>query len=397
MRILFLTETIPAPLDSGGRIKTFHTLGVLSSRHEVHCHAFIRTAEQQAYAAMLQTRCASLTLHAVARSPWREMALAARAAMTGRAYSLTRHVHHRVRRAIARHAQREPFDLVYCDHLSMTAYGRGLGPPIVYDAHNVEWELVRRHADLLPWPGPALAKIEAARVRRDEAQACRGAAIVLAVSQVDARSLERLAPEARLRVVPIAIDARGIAPRAAAPDGDQVLFVGGLHWPPNASALDWFVERVWPEVRRHAPTARLVCVGRSTPEQRRRLERTSGVQVTGAVDDVEPWFRQARTMIVPLRSGSGMRVKILDAFARGVPVVSTSVGHEGIDVLAGHHLLVADEPGPFGEHVVSLLRDSRLACRLAGRAQDLVRERYDVHAIAPALLDALEEARARCS
>jgi glycosyltransferase involved in cell wall biosynthesis len=395
MRILFLTETIPAPLDSGGRIKTFHTLGVLSSRHEVHCHAFIREPGQRAHAAMLEGRCASLMLHVVGRSTWREATIAARAALTARAYTLARHLHRSASQAIADHARREGFDLVYCDHLSMAAYAQGLGLPVIYDAHNVEWQLVMRHGDLLPWPGPLAARIEAARVRREEAHACARAALVLAVSDVDAHSLRRLAPGASVRVVPIAIDANAMPGRMLRPPGDQVLFVGGLHWPPNAAALEWFLERVWPDVIRTVPAARLTCVGRATPDQRRRLERVPGVQTTGGVVDVEPWFRQAKAMVVPLRSGSGMRVKILDAFARRLPVVSTSVGYEGIEANADQHLLAADAPDAFARHVVAVLRDESLAEQLAASARHLVLERYDVRTIAPALLAAIDEAAGR--
>jgi glycosyltransferase involved in cell wall biosynthesis len=390
MRILFLTETIPAPLDSGGRIKTFHTLGILSARHEVVCHAFIRTADQRAQAGMLRDRCASLTLHERRRTPLGAARDALRALTARRAFTLVRHDDPEVRRAIRALAARERFDLVYCDHLSMVAYGRGLGVPILYDAHNVEWQLVARHGATLRWPARAVASMEAARVRREEREACVSASLVTAVSEIDAHSLSALAPSARIRVIPIAIDvSRGPSPRRPVAD-PTVLFVGGLHWPPNARALTWLTADVWPLVRRAVPHAQLVCIGRATAGQRAHLETFAGVTAVGAVDDIEPWFERARVLVVPLLSGSGMRVKILDALARAVPVVTTRLGCEGIDAVPGKHLLVADDPATFGADVVRLLRDDAFAATVAANGRELALERYDLAAVEARILDAVE-------
>jgi len=392
MRILFLTETMPVPLDSGGRIKTFHTLDVLARRHDIDCHAFIRDAGQRQHATALERQCRRLTLHLRARSASREAAYALRALMTARPYTLVRHLDRVARRAITDRAHDERFDLVYCDHLSMVAYGHGLGIPVLYDAHNVEWELLRRHAATMPWPARAVVRLEAHRVRGVEVRACRESSMVLAVSEVDAASLGDLVSSARIRVVPIAVNARSVLPASSPPPAPHVLFVGGLHWPPNATGLEWLLAEVWPHVRLAMPAARLFCVGRATPAQRSRLEASPGVSAIGHVDDIEPWFRQARVMAVPLRSGSGMRVKVLDAFARGLPVVATHVGCEGIDALVGRHLLAADQSRQFAAHLVTVLRDDALASSLASEARMLVLERYDIDAVAPLLLDAIETA-----
>lgn len=392
MRILFLTETIPAPLDSGGRIKTFHTLGILSARHDVVCHAFIRNADQRAHAGMLRDRCASLTLHERRRTPLGVARDALRALATHRAFTLVRHDDPDVRRAIRAVVARERFDLVYCDHLSMVRYGRELGVPILYDAHNVEWQLVARHGATLRWPARAAAALEAGRVRREEREACNTSSLVTTVSEVDAHALAALAPSARIRVIPIAIDVNR-RPPLKRPVGDPiVLFVGGLHWPPNASALDWLTGSVWPLVRREAPDAQLFCIGRATARQRARLQTVAGVTAVGAVDDIEAWFERARVLVVPLLSGSGMRVKILDALARAVPVVSTRIGCEGIDAVPGKELLVADDPTQFAADIVRLLRDDGFAAAVAAAGRQLALHRYDLAAVEGPILDAVDAA-----
>ena len=392
MRILFLTETIPAPLDSGGRIKTFHTLGMLATRHEISCQTFIRTPGQRAHAALLEDRCESVALHLVPRSPLREAISAVRALGTGRPFTLVRHNHRAAHAAIRALARREPFDLVYCDHLSMVQYGRGLGLPLLYDAHNVEWELVARHATTLARPARAAARLEAARLRLEEARACREASLVLTLTEANERALRLLAPSSRIRTLPIALDVRG-TPRTLKPASTpHVLFVGGLHWPPNAQGLEWFVTHIWPIVRHSVPDARMFCVGRASAAQRARLEKATNVSVVGAVDNVEPWFRDARVLAVPLQSGSGMRVKILDAFARRLPVVATPVGWEGIDAVAGRHLLSADGPEAFARELVRVLRDPDLAEALAEAGHRLALDRYDLASVIRQLLAAVEGA-----
>jgi polysaccharide biosynthesis protein PslH len=153
--------------------------------------------------------------------------------------------------------------------------------------------------------------------------------------------------------------------------------------------VNYFLGEIWAAVRRRVPDARLTVVGRGDAPMKARWGSDPSVRFTGWVEDVEPWFRQSRVMVVPLRSGSGMRVKILDAFARGVPVVATSVGIEGIAAVNGQHAMVADSPDAFADATARLLEDSALASRLSTEARRLVMDRYDTGAIGKLQLAAL--------
>jgi glycosyltransferase involved in cell wall biosynthesis len=289
-----------------------------------------------------------------------------------------------------------PFDLVYADHLSMMEYARALGLPILHDAHNVEFEILRRYARARrPAPVSALLALEWRLVRGYERKAYDDADIVCAVSGEDAAAIRTLAPRARVHVVPISIDASAVVPLAAVAREPRLLFVGGLHWPPNLDAIAYFLRDIWPRVLQARPDARLTVVGRDDVAAAAALRRVPGVTLSGYVDDVAPYFAASRALVVPLRAGSGMRVKILDACARGLPVVSTPTGHEGIDVEPGVHLLSAAEPGPFAAETVRVLSDDGLAERLARAGRRLVEERYDVAAVRRALLEAVRAARAR--
>ena len=249
----------------------------------------------------------------------------------------------------------------------------------MHDAHNVEHELVRRFAATLGRsPARLLAGREWRLVRAYERDRYAACDLIFAVSENDAHIIRELAgPGADVRVLPISVDAAGTAPLGPRPASPDLLFVGGLHWPPNADAVGHFVDDIWPLVLRDTPAATLTVVGRDDAPAAARLRRTPGVHLTGYVDDVAPYFARARALVVPLRSGGGMRVKILETFARGLPVISTTVGYEGIEAVPDTHLLAADTPADFARAVRLALADDALLVSLADKARQLVLSRYD--------------------
>jgi polysaccharide biosynthesis protein PslH len=213
------------------------------------------------------------------------------------------------------------------------------------------------------------------------------------VSDIDRQALSALAgPGVRFVEVPIAVDAAGRSPIGTLTRAPRLLFLGGLHWPPNADALVTFVRDIWPRVRAARPDATLTSVGRDDHPSAAECRAAPGVQLTGWVPEIDPFVQDSRLLVVPMRAGSGMRVKILEAMARGLPVVSTSVGCEGIGVVSGDHLLLADTPAAFADAVLRLLADDALAATLARNARALMLERYDVSAVRAAVLSAIDGA-----
>ena len=162
---------------------------------------------------------------------------------------------------------------------------------------------------------------------------------------------------------------------------NTILQNGGYIADPNGDAVTFFLQDVWPAVKRDVPAARFTVVGRGGSALERRWAATPGVTFTGWVPDIEPWIRQSRLMVVPIRSGSGMRVKIIDAFARGLPVVATSIGVEGIAAIPGTHLEVADDAEGFARATVGLLQDAARARACADAARALALARYDTPAV----------------
>jgi glycosyltransferase involved in cell wall biosynthesis len=281
-------------------------------------------------------------------------------------------------------------------------------PRVVFDDLNAEYQLQRRACltDLgqpRRWHGALYSAVQWRRLRTYEGRVCREADTVIAVSETDAAHLRRLAPGARLLVLPNGVDTTAFAHRqpsarndGRADEAPTVLFTGTMDFRPNVDAMLWFAEAIWPRLHAARPGLRCLIVGKA-PDARllAAARRQDGLEVIGAVPDVRPFLAQAAVYVVPMRMGSGVRLKVLEAMAAGVPVVSTRMGLEGVAAVPGEHVLLADDPPAFAAAVLRLLADPALAARLAARARELVEERYDWTRLTPALLSLYQDLASR--
>jgi polysaccharide biosynthesis protein PslH len=211
--------------------------------------------------------------------------------------------------------------------------------------------------------------------RREELRACHRMDRVLTVSEEDRRALRTELPGLEAAVVPNGVDLERFSP-AGEPKGASAVFVGKMDYRPNVDAVRWFCAEVLPRVRAAVPGFVFTVVGSRPVSAVRELGRLPGVRVTGRVAETRPYVRDAAIAVVPLRAGSGTRLKILEALAMGRPVVSTTLGCEGLDTVDGAHLAVADSPEGFAERVVRLLRHDGERARLGRHGRQLVAERY---------------------
>jgi glycosyltransferase involved in cell wall biosynthesis len=390
MRLLFLTPQLPYPADKGTRIRNLGLLRELAGRHEVGVLSFGDPADC-ASAHELGRICRVLdVLPPPTRPAWRR----ALAALTDPRPDLARRLESAPFAAALGRALAERWDVLQVEGLEMAPYWlaarrAGEAPPTVYDAHNAEWLLQARmgSTDLTNRRliGGLYSALQAAKLRRYEGAAVSSADAVAVVSEADAAALDRIGRPRRLAVVPNGVDTARLPRRSGDGDGRTVLFTGTMDYRPNVDAVAWFVSEVWPRVRASAPSARFRIVGRAATPAVRALAGSPGVEVTGEVDDVAPYFGDAAVYVAPLRIGGGSRLKLLEACAHGVPIVSTSLGAEGIDLVPGRDALLADEPAPFAGAVVGLLRDQASRRRLADAGRALVESRYDWRAVAPRL------------
>jgi glycosyltransferase involved in cell wall biosynthesis len=381
MRILLLTQVVPYPPDSGPKIKTFGVLRYLARQHEIHLVSFVRSEQEAAAAEALRVFCASVTLVPLRRSRLRDVVHLAASLINGQSFLVERDDAHEMRVAVGRLLRRHAFDAAHADQFSMAQFAVDLPVPLrVLDEHNAVWTIVRRAAAREGWGlRRALAELEWRKVRRFEGDACRRFDRVTVVSPEDRLALELAASGPfPASTIPIAVDTDELAFRPRTPAARHVLSVATMFYPPNVEGIHWFATEVFPLVRSAVPGTQFFAAGSRPPRSVTRLAiPDSGIVFTGYVADLGPLLDQSAVLVVPVHSGSGMRVKILEAFARGVPVVSTTVGVEGIEAQPGEHLLVADEPLAFAAAVNRLLQDAREASRLALAGRALVESRYD--------------------
>jgi glycosyltransferase involved in cell wall biosynthesis len=285
------------------------------------------------------------------------------------------------------------FDVVqvefpYLAHLRLRQSPPGTPPPVlVVDAHEIAHEMVRQFART----GGGLARTAYAsldwrKLRVEELAAFRTSDGVAVCSAADRQRVLRDVPSARTVVVPNAADVEHYRPRPGdpAPDGRTVVFFGLLSTLPNIDGVDWLVREIWPQVLQARPDARLKILGKDATAE---VEALGGptVEVVGFVSDLRPHLAAAAAIVVPLRLGGGTRLKIVEAMAMARPVVSTTLGAEGIDAISGEHLVLADTPPTFAAEVVKLLEDPRAGARLGAAARTLVEERYSWAGAAGAL------------
>lgn len=254
----------------------------------------------------------------------------------------------------------------------------GAGVPVVYSAENVESELARRLAPMaLTRMSGVRFRLDAAKFQRFETSLIRRASLVSAVSERDAMELRRLAPGIRVELLPSGADVRGVPfVDHGANRGHVLVFVGTLGYIPNRDGVIWFANRIMPLIRSQYPRATARLVGSSAPKILGDLQG-SGIELVGLVPDVRPELAAADVFVAPLRAGSGTRLKILEAFAAGIPVVATSVAAEGLDVVDGLHLAIADDERSFADAVGALFEDSGRRTKMALAARRLVEDRYD--------------------
>jgi len=227
--------------------------------------------------------------------------------------------------------------------------------------------------------------LETKRIKKYEGRIVRDFDVTLAVAEPDRQllleALHQYSPnkDVQIPVIPIAVDTRQIQPVPRSENSLNILTMGTLYYPPNADGIRWFIQQVFPLVRQKLPDVKLTIIGKNPPKDFLKLssDPTSGIVTTGFVPELDPYFAESAVSVVPVRAGGGMRVRILEMFARAAPVVTTTVGLEGIEACPGEDVLVADSPDEFARAVVNLLQDRELQQKLCSNGRRLVERKYD--------------------
>jgi glycosyltransferase involved in cell wall biosynthesis len=271
-------------------------------------------------------------------------------------------------------------DVIVCDFLFPSLnVPSDLGVPMVLFQHNVEAAIWERHAQVASHPVKRLYMREQwRRMRAFEGRECRRFDKVVAVSREDCGVLERTYGLRDVEEVPTGVDTDFFRPGTIhARNRNEIVFTGSMDWLPNEDAVAWFAEAILPRIRAEVPDARFTIVGRTPSQPVLDLARThTDITVTGSVPDVRPYMERAAAFVIPLRVAGGTRLKVYEAMGMEIPIVSTTIGIEGLPVRHDAELLVADEPEAFAAAVVRLLREPALGDRLATNAATRVRAEF---------------------
>ena len=397
MKILWLNAGLLLPLDKGGKLRTWHVMRHLAARHDIHYLSFEDSTQTEADRRGMSEVCSRLETVPrtdAAKGTWRFYADAAGYVIDSVPYAVAKYRSDAYRARLEQMLASEAYDLIVCDFLPpVVNLPERLPCPSIVFTHNVEAEIWRRHAEQATNPvSKYLLTQQWTRMLRFEAAALSRFDLVLAVSDADRRTFERLyagSLKAPVHVVQTGVDTAFFTPPSEAPSPAHMVFTGSMDWLPNEDGMTYFCREILPKIRQAEPAATLSIIGRAPTPAVRKLAEIPGVDVTGRVDDVRPHIARGAVYIVPLRIGGGTRLKIFEAMSMGKAVVSTTIGAEGLPVTSGRDIDIADEPSRFAHAVVHLMRDTESRRAMESAARRLVVERYDWAAVAKDFEDAL--------
>ncbi len=402
MRILWLKTELLHPLDKGGKIRTYNMLRELKRDHRITYLTLDDGNAGDEARAQASEFCDELVC---IPHPQQEKFTSAFYLELGLnlfsplPYAIQKYKSQRMRAEIKARLHHDEFDVLVCDFLTPAVnVPSRLPTPGVLFQHNVEAMIWKRHHEVQANPiKKAYLYGQWVKIRRFEAQMCRRFDSVVAVSRDDRETLRTEYGVTSVFDVPTGVDIEFFRPSGnETQDLHNVVFTGSMDWLPNEDAIRYFAEQIMPLVKQSVPDLTLTVVGRNPfPGLIELSKRDSSIIVTGRVEDVRPYIERAAVYVVPLRIGGGTRLKIYEAMAMGKPIVSTTIGAEGLPVQDGEHLLLADAPEDFANALIRFLEDKSLAEKVGNQAALLVRRQFGWDRAAEKLAEACEHALSR--
>jgi polysaccharide biosynthesis protein PslH len=381
MKILWVKAGGLVPPDSGGKIRSYNILRELAKENSVTLFSFHAADANNAHQELsgIFRRVISVPLDLPRTRSFGELCDYGTHVLTRQPYNIAKYCKPQVCHKLRELLRQQSFDVVICDFLiAAGAIPWEISTPKVLFTHNVESQIWQRHYEVARsplWKG--LSWWEWRLMEAAERKYATLADHVLAVSEDDCRFFREFIAAKKLSVIPTGVDIQYFSPTATAEIPNSLVFTGSMDWLPNEDGVVYFIKEILPLVRKELPDVSLTVVGRNPSRQAMAVARSSPkVQMTGRVEDIRPFVRSAAVCVVPLRIGSGTRLKIFEAMSMGKAVISTTIGAEGLPVKHGEHLLIADDPQTFTKCVCELLSNPEKRIRMGEAARKLVGERF---------------------
>ena len=383
MRILWLKTELLHPVDKGGKIRTYQMLKELKKNHQItYLTLDDGSAEAEAFEKSSEYADETITIphRTAAKFSMKFYSELAANLVSEQPYFMQKYVSKQMLEEVKKQARAENFDVVVCDFL-MPAVNMPefLKVPTVLFQHNVEAMIWQRHFEVQKNPLKKIYLKNQWRKSFDyERAVCRKFDFVVAVSEEDADAMRKNYGIENVAAVPTGVDTEFFQPnQAIEKDEFNLIFTGSMDWLPNEDAIRWFTEEVLPIIKRKIPRVSLTIVGRDPfPGLIELSKKDASIAVTGRVPDVRPFMEKASVYVVPIRIGGGTRLKIYEAMAMELPIISTTIGAEGLPVRDGDEILLRDTPEEFAAAVVKLLTDKEAAKKIGSQAAKTVREKF---------------------
>lgn len=378
MRVLWLTYDLPYPLTAGGKIRAYHLIKGLAKNHQITLFAYIRSSDQLKDANGLKKYCQKV--ETFKRTPVWSLNHLLGASFSSLPGAAALYEHQKLKNQLTKELKNRLYDLVHFESFYPALYlplVKSLGVKTLMGNENVEYKIYQRFIKNLPFyllPVKLPLAFDVWRMRSFERGLWKKADANIAVSEGDAKEIET-ATGRPCSVIPNGVEITSCRPPVTSSQPPKILFIGNLKYIQNDQAMRWFLAEIWPRIKKDFPTVRLELVSGYKPAW---LERYLD-QIIFTEDAKTPardFLREASVFIVPVHTAGGTRIKILEAMGAGIPVVSTTVGIEGIKAAPGIHALLADDPVSFAQKTAQLLKNGDQRRQIGARGQLLVKSKY---------------------
>lgn len=384
MRLLQIAPRIPYPLTDGGSISIYNITRQLSERG-AQIYFVASSANDNADSVQkLSGLCQDVLT--VKRSKDYGVRTVLRNLFSSVPINVEKYHSKEALDEVIRFVRGKHIDIIHVDHLHMAYYGLALKKilniPVVLREHNLELKIMQRLSETSSNPAyKAFARFQLKKFLNYEPLICANVDKCVMITEDDRKDLMSLKEDIDAIVIPAGVDTDFFRPNESVGEEDSIAYAGSLDWMPNVDGLKWFVHEVLPIVLSSKPNVRFYIYGKNASREVVKLHDGKNVIFIGFVNDVREVFQKARIMAVPLRIGSGIRIKILEAMAAGKPVVTTSIGFEGIKGEVGKSIMIGDTTEEFAEKILLLLNDKDMCISIGKEASAFVGSEYSWHKI----------------
>lgn len=376
MKILMLTPYLPFPLMSGGQTRSYNLIKNLSKKHEITLFSLIKDENERKFLPELAKYCKQVRLFNRPSKPW-TLNNILRTGFSSYPFLVIRNLAMKEKEAIEDELSSRKYDLIHAETFYVSPHIPKTNVPILLVEQTIEY-LVYKHyvEDTAPKFLTPLLSIDVMKLKFWETHFWKRAKKVVAMSDSDRKQMEKLSPGLSIDIVPNGIDTDYfLAKNREEQLHPKVLYVGNFTWLQNIEAVELLMKKVWPKIKRAIPGAKLWIVGMHMTKYVKSLEGPD-VEVTEGMPDIRDAYRKSTVLVTPIKGPGGTRLKILEAMASALPVVTTSVGAEGLGVTDGREALIKDDLEELVDSAIKVLREPKLALRLGEAGRKFVNKNY---------------------